>query len=827
MNWILSNAWRRCRQAWQHGELYVLVLALALSVAAASAVGMFNDRLWRALVAQGGDTLGADLIVTSRQPISDDLSQQLITTANDHSKTVVMNSVVWHGEESVLTGIKAIESNYPLRGELRVSAEPYGQERQAQGIPAPGTAWADARLWAALELSTNAVIEVGASTLTVTQLLSHEPDRGAGFADLAPRLIINANDLTSTGLLQPGSRATYGLLLTAEGAALDQLKQIELPDGVRSRSTDDARPEVSRSLNRANDFLNLAAMAAMLLAAAAIGLSAWQYGQRLQPEVALLRCLGARRKRILSSLLISVFIITLFAGVIGITIGYAAQAILAEMSSGLLQQTLPAASLWPALKTMILALLLVAGFVLPALWQASATPPVRVLQQQTTLQHRTWVLVALGLTSLCAAFVVQTGQLRLALLTLLGTLATAAILAALGFVLLQLLQPLRQRSQSGLRLALANLARRRSTTVAQIVAFGLGLLALLLLSVVRQDLLSSWQDRLPLDTPNQFLIDIQPHQVDELRVFLSDRELSNARLWPMARGRLTALNGVEVTADSFDDVETQRWINRDFNMSWTTQLSADNTLTEGDWWDEAGVGQPLLSADSYAKERLNLKLGDTLTLSFAGVETTLTVANFREIDWSSFQPNFFLLTTPGALPDTPTTWLTSFYLPDSERTALRELNREFPNVTAMDLTALMAQVREIIDRIVQAMEFVFLFTLAAGLTVMLAAMEASRDERRREIALLRALGATRQRIRRALLTELAILGALAGAVAAVAAHLIGSLIAQQVFSLPYALNPWLWIYGCGGGAVLVAALGWFSLRSTVNVSPQSVLQSAR
>ncbi len=823
MNWVLANAWRRCRQSWQHGELYVLVLALALSVAAASAVGIFNDRLWRALVAQGGDTLGADYIISSRQPIPDELIQQLTTTAKKHSHTIVLNSVVWHGDEAVLTGVKAVQDNYPLRGELRVSSEPFAAEHPVHDIPAPGTAWADARLWAAVQLTANSQIEVGASTLRVTQLLSHEPDRGAGFADLAPRLLINAADLPGTGLLQPGSRATHGLLLNAEGDDLVQLKNIELPDGINARSTDNARPEVSRALSRANNFLNLAAMAAMLLAAAAIGLSAWQYSQRLQPEVALLRCLGAQRRAILSSLLLSMLIITLIAGLIGIGVGFLAQMLLAEIGSNLLQQTLPAASLWPALKTLLLAVLLMAGFVLPALWQASATPPVRVLQQHNSMQQRTWVIIALGLTSLCAAFVVQTGQLQLAALTLFGTLLTATVLAILGFVLLQLLQPLRQRSQSGLRLALANLARRRTTTVAQIVAFGLGLLALLLLSVVRHDLLTTWQDRLPADTPNQFLIDIQPHQVDELSQFLAQRQLSNARLWPMARGRLTALNGIEVNEDSFDDPETRRWINRDFNLSWTTELSEDNTLTEGNWWGTEGTGQALLSADSYARERLDLKLGDELTLSFAGQETTLTVANFREIDWSSFQPNFFLLTTPGALPDTPTTWLTSFYLPEAQRTAMRELNQAFPNVTALDLTALMAQVRNIIDRIVQAMEFVFLFTLAAGLTVMLAAMEASRDERRREIALLRALGATRQRIRHSLLTELALLGALAGAVATLAAHLIGSLIAAQVFSLSYGFNPWLLIYGCGGGAILVAALGWMSLRQTVNVSPSHVL----
>ncbi|MBI3171727.1 MAG: FtsX-like permease family protein, partial [Hydrocarboniphaga effusa] len=377
------------------------------------------------------------------------------------------------------------------------------------------------------------------------------------------------------------------------------------------------------------------------------------------------------------------------------------------------------------------------------------------------------------------------------------------------------------------RFGLGNIARRRASTVAQVVALGLSLLALLLVSVVRQDLLSTWRARLPPDTPNQFLINIQPAQIAPLREFFAQRGYGELRLWPMARGRLTQLNGQPVSAETFTDPETQRWINRDFNLSWTAMLNDDNEITEGQWWGEAGTGQALLSADEYAVERLQLKPGDRLTLDFAGQSIEFTVHNFRTVKWDSFRPNFFLLAPPGVLEDQAATqWLTSFHLAASARGLLRELIKEFPNVTVLDIETLMNQVRSIMDRIVRAVEFIFLFTLAAGLTVLLAAIEGTRGERVREVGLLRALGARSGLITRGLVAEYAVLGLLAGTVAAIAAQAVAWLLAEQVFKIPYGPRPLLWLFGAGAGCVLVTLLGWLSLRGTLKTPPQQVLRSA-
>jgi putative ABC transport system permease protein len=390
--------------------------------------------------------------------------------------------------------------------------------------------------------------------------------------------------------------------------------------------------------------------------------------------------------------------------------------------------------------------------------------------------------------------------------------------------LVLMLSPLKRAVGTSWRFGLGNIARRRGATVAQVVALGLALLALLLVSVVRQDLLVSWQQKLPADTPNQFLINIQPDQREALQAFFAERGYADLQLWPMTRARLVALNGREVTVDSFDDPETQRWINRDFNLSWSDRIGEDNEFIEGEWWGEAGQGQRWLSAEDYAVERLNLKLGDRMTLDFAGEQIEFTVKSFRRVNWDSFRPNFFLLAPPGVLEDTNAQYLSSFHLPPERRGLLRELVAQFPNITVLDIEAAMNQVRSIVDRVVRAVEFIFLFTLAAGLTVLLAAIEGTRAERMRETGLLRALGARNGTILRGLLAEYAVLGVLAGLVAAIAAQGVAWALAAQVFQIPYGLRPALWLAGAAVGGGLVTLLGWVSLRSVLKTPPKIVLQ---
>lgn len=822
----LKFALRRLRRSWRSGELVIMALALVVAVAAVSAVGLFSERVRSALVNQSGDTMGADLVMTSKDPFSAEMLKSVNANAEAVVKVAQFPSVVLNGDATALASIKAVSEGYPLRGVLRVTDQPFGTVKDAQGVPPSGEAWVDLKLWTALGLKAGDVVQAGASHFRVSALVDSEPDRGGGFMDLAPRFLINAADLPASQLLGSGSRAQYALMITGNDTQRAALNVLKLPRGVRLLSPQDARPEVRNAISRAGQFLDIAVLAATLLAAAAIALSAHQHGTKLRDEIALLKCLGARQQFLGLALSLNLLLLGIAAGIVGAAIGWGAQTIIANLLTSVLTLDLPAPSLMPLLYAWGLGLLMLFGFALPPILQARRVPPILVFQRNLGASGFTrWVSVMAALT-VGVLLWLQTGEAKMALYVLGGTLVTLATLAGLAWLLVRMLKPLKQTVGASWRFGLGNISRRRGATIAQAAALGMALHALLLITVVRQDLLETWRGQLPADTPNQFLINIQSDQLASLKKFFSERGYPDLELAPMARARLVAINGKTANAENFDDPETQRWINRDFNLSSSDILREDNELTSGEWWNDQGHGQRWLSLDDSAFKRLKLKLGDRITLDFAGAPIEFTVRSTRAVRWDSFKPNFYLLTPSGVLDSVPQQWITSFYLPPGKNQLLKELIVEFPNVTPLDIGAAMEQVRSIMDRIINAVEFIFLFALAAGLTVLLAAIESTRSERVRETGLLRALGASSSVILRGLLTEYAVLGLLAGAVAALAAQVIAWVLAVNVFNIPYGPRPIIWIAGALTGGTIVTLLGWISLRRVLKTPPTIVLQQA-
>jgi putative ABC transport system permease protein len=824
----LAFAWRGLRRGWRSGELVVLSLALIVAGAATVAVGMFSARVQQAVERGAGDAIGADAVIEAHDPLADSLTAGIHALGLRTVAVVEFASVVAPvaGEQVQLSSIKAVAPGFPLRGTVKIADQPYGQPRVAGGVPAPGETWIDAHLWTALNLAPGALLQLGGTTLKVTAAIVDEPGRGGAFAEMAPELMMNAADLPASQLLTAGSRAQYLLEVGGEPAAIAAAQRLPLPTGTRMRTPQDSRPEIQQSLKRAHQFLDIAALATLLLAASAVALSARLHSLRMRNEVAVLKCLGASRGFVLRGLVLQQLLLGLAAGGAGAGAGALGQAVLGHLVAPLLNTALPPAPWTPVPLALGLVVLLLAGFALPALAEAASTPPVQVFQRGVRGSHLGRMGLAATLAATAALAVWQAGSAQLAAYVLAGAAGTAALLAGLGWLLVLALAPLR-RGGVAWRFGLGNIARRRGVAVGQVVALGIALLALLLVTVVRSDLLASWQGRLPPRTPNEFLIGIQPDQVGPLEKFFAAHGYQNLDLWPMVRARLAALNGKPVTADSFPDPETRRWINREFNLTWTQDFGDDNQLIAGRWWGAAGQGQPWLSVDQYAVDHLKLRIGDTLTLEIAGKQTTLQVYNTRKVRWDSFRPNFFLAVPPGVLEDSGAVqWITSFYLPPAQRSLLRELVRQFPNVTALDLDAALAQVRSIVDRIVAALELLFGATLAAGVVVMLAVIEGSRADRARETALLRALGASSRVILQGLLAEYAALGLLAGGVAAIAAQALAWVLAVRVFEIPYGPRPVLWLAGAASGCLLVTAIGWLSLRGVLRTPPRQVLASA-
>lgn len=832
-----AYATRRLRRGWRSGELLILALALVVAVGAMSAVSLFFSSMREAIASQTGDTLGADHMLRSRNPIPDDVLAALDASGARRLSAVVFASVIVHGETTALASVKAVAEGFPLRGTLRVADEPFGATRDprqttsgagAGGIPARGEAWVDLRLWQELGLASGSEVQAGSRRFRVTALIVEEPGRGFGFTDLAPRLLINDADLAATGLLGPGARAQYHVLVAGDPAALEKARAVKLPGNVSGESPQEAQPELMEAVQNSYAFLAIARLAATLLAAAAIALCAWQWSLRLRDEVALLKCLGAGSGYILRAFTGMLLLIALAAAAAGAAVGYGAQQVLGLMLEGVMHVSLPQPQVgMPLLRAAGLMLVLLLGFALPSVIEACATAPIRVFQRDArSVSSRLPMLAAAA--AVVATLWLQFNDWRFAAILLGGIAAVAVVLGALAWLLVRALAPLKRAVGTSWRFGLGNVARRRWSTVAQTVALGQALLALLLVTIVQQDLLASWRAKLPPDAPNQFLINIQTAQLAPLREFFASRGMPEPQLWPMARGRLTHLRGQPLRAEDYpDDPRMQWWINRDVNLSWGERLNDDNEIVAGEWWGASGAGQRWLSVEDGAVGVMKLELGDTLTLDLAGTSVEFTVHNVRKADWGSLRPNFFLLAPPGVLDDaTAAQWLSSFHLPAERRVLLRDLIAQFPNVTVLDLDALMAQVRSIVDRIVRAVEFVLLFTLAAGLTVLLAVIEGTRDERVREVGLLRALGARAGVVTRGLVAEYAVLGLLAGLVAAIAAQVIAWLLADQVFRIPYGLRPVLWIAGGTAGAAIVTLLGWLSLRGTLKTPPHVVLRGS-
>jgi putative ABC transport system permease protein len=826
----LRFAFRSLARDLKSGEVAVLVAALVVAVASITAVGFFTSRVARGMAEQASEVLAADLRLESAREIDSRYEDEADRLGLDTARIVTMPSVVFAGEQSSLVALRAVSDRYPLRGRLKVAAAPFEPSRAVDGAPGPGEAWADSRLLARLGIPVGSEISVGAHSLRVSQVLDYRPDQGSGFADLSATLLINIADLGSTGLIQPGSRVTYSLLFAGDPAAVEKLRaDIEAGKsrGERLRSVADASPQIRASMDRATRFLSLASMASVLLAAIAVAMAARRYAQRHLDNAALLKCMGASQRQVLIQTLLQLLIIAVLAGLLGTMVGYVAQFGLAWLLRDLVRGDLPPPTFSAAWLGFFTTVIVLIGFALPPLLQLRRVPPARVLRRNLdppplryAVVYGSAIAAVLGLLY----WLVRDGRLVAYLFA--GIAATFFVLGVAGWLLVRLLSGFRRRAGVAWRYGLANIARRGRESVAQVVAFGLGLMVLLLLLLVRDDLLAEWRANLPADAPNYFMINIRPDEGEAVSAFFAERGLPPTELVPLVRARLVEIDGRRVEDIVFESDRAEGFVEREANLTWARSLSRDNRITAGRWWTEAEPAEPEISVEQEYAERLGLELGDELVYDVAGETVSGRITSLREVQWDSFQPNFFVVFSPGVLDEVTGTLITSVHLSPEQRPALVKLVQRFPEVTIIDIDALLGQVRSVMDRAALAVQYVFLFTLAAGLMVLLAAVQATRDERRYESAMLRTLGASRRVVFEGLAAEFTVLGALAGLLAAAGASAAGFFLAREVFSLDYTPRAVVWVAGILGGALLVGAAGLLATRSVVSQPPVTTLRRA-
>jgi len=829
----LSFALRNLYRDLKSGELAVLVAALLVAVAALTAVGFFTSRIGLAVEREAGEVLAADLRLQSARVISDDYADEAARRGLRVARLESMPSVVFAGEESSLIALRAVGEGYPLRGRLKTADVPFGPATVTDAIPGPGEAWADSRLLAKLGATVGSTLTVGAHAVRVTRVLDYRPDQGGGFADLSATLMINRADLPATQLVQPGSRVSRAMLFAGDPAAIDAFRDWLEPRkqrGERVQSIADASPQIRASADRAGRFLSLASLVSVLLSAIAVAMAAQRYARRHLDTVALMKCMGAPQRFVLAQTLLQLVVIALVTSVIGTAIGYFAQTGIAWLLRDLLRSDLPPPSPDTFVLGIVTAVVVLVGFALPPLLRLKRVPPGRVLRRDLEPPPLRYVVVyglAIGAVGALLYWIVRDSKLVGYVAGGLG--ATFLLLAAAGWLLVRALAPMRSGVGVAWRYGLANISRRGRDSIVQIVAFGLGFMVLLLLALVRDDLLRDWQRSLPADAPNYFMINIRPDEGAGVQQFFRQAGLPSTELVPMLRARLTAINDTPVEKITFEGDRANEFVEREANLSWAAELAEGNKVTSGQWWpaDPAQLAgrEPQISVEIEYAERLGLQLGDTLSYDIAGETIKGRITSLREVRWDTFKPNFFVVFSPGVLEGATGTLITSVHVEPQQRTALVDLVRKYPEVTIIDIAALLAQVRDVMNKASLAVQYVFLFTLAAGVMVLLAAVQASREERRYESAMLRTLGASRGVVFKGVAAEFIVLGALAGLLAAAGATAVGYVLATRVFDLQYTANPWVWILGIGGGAILVGLAGILAARSVVSHPPMQALRA--
>lgn len=835
---LLRHAWRALRREALAGDLLTVFAALVLGVAVMTAVGTLVNRVNLALTGSAAEMLGGDLGVAGRDDPPAAFAEEAQRRGLAHTRLASFGSVLFQGDASQMASIKAVEAGYPLRGALRVRATPGGALIADAGMPAKGQAYADPRLLQALGLKAGDDLEFGAGTLRIAGIIESEPDAGGDLLTLSPTLLVNRADVEGTGLLGPGSRINYRVMFAGPAADIASFRQWLLPQvkGMRLLSVNDTQRGVRQAFDLAGRFLGLSALLAVLLAGVATALAANRFALRRIDQVAILRCLGARQRDILAGLALQLLMLAVPACAIGIGLGMAAQEALVQVLGSLVPQRLPLPEAMPALTGAGIGLLLLFGFGLPPLLRLRGVPPMRVLNRSFAALPPASLLAYVAALAASLVLAVQvTGDLKLALWVLGGLAGLAVAAGVVGFLLLQLLRGLQHRLHGNWRLGLAALTRRRMLAVMQLVGLSLSLCALLLLAVIGPGLLQQWRERLPADTPNYFLINIQPEQRDSVLATLRGLGADDASIEPMATGRLIAINGkppLRVDRTPAEDTQPQGEGQRDdddenrpLNFSWRSTFPPANTLVNGTFWKPDSTAAEASVEIGWAK-RYGVYPGDRITIAVGEQQREFSVTSVRKADWNTFRPNFFVLLNPNAVGDTPHNLLSAFHLPAGQAAGLGALVRAQPNLSLLDVDAVISQVRDVMERVAQAVQLVMVFSLLAGVLVLLAALQATAGERRYDSAVLRTLGATRRQLRGAVLVEFGALGALAALLAVGAAAVIGVAVSQKVFELPL-LPPWpgLLLGGLLGIALSLLA-GWLGTRRILHTPPALALREA-
>lgn len=837
--WILGlrNLWRDLRA----GELRLIIVAVLLAVAALSSVGFFADRLQAGLQRDARQLLGGDVVVVSDNPAPavfvQQARQQGLQTVATASFPTMARAAQEQGGASRLVALKSVEPGYPLRGVLHLNQGPGQPDLEVRAIPESGHAWVDAPLLEALGLKLGDRLLLGDASFHISHIIAIEPDRGAGFMSFAPRVMINSADLPATRLVQPASRITYRLAVAAqadagrgaERAAQDYLgwaqELAKSLHGVRVESLESGRPEMRQTLDRAEKFLSLVALLSALLSAVAVALAARAFANSHLDASAMLRVLGQSQRRIALAYVVEFVSIALAASGAGVLLGWAVHHVFIWLLAGLVESALPGASLWPALFGMGMGLTLLLAFGLPPVLQLAQVPPLRVMRRDLgALKPASWLVLGVGVTGFAALLMVASRDIKLGLIAVGGFAVAVLLFAGLAWLAVKLLRQVVNEATAPRWLVMATrqVSAKPVYAVVQVSSLAVGLLALVLLVLLRTDLIASWRKATPANAPDRFVINVQPDQAQDFQAALKKAGVHSYDWYPMIRGRLIAVNDKAVSPDDYEEDRAKRLVDREFNISTAETMPDHNQIVGGRW--QAGE-QGAISMEEGIAKTLGLKLGDTLRFDIGGEESEARITSLRKVDWSSMRANFFVIYPVQHLENVAVTYLAAYRAPDIKGFDNALVN-EFPNITNVDLSSTLAQVQQVMDQVIRAVEFLFGFTLVAGLVVLFASVTGTREERAREYAIMRAVGARSGLLQQVQSAELAGVGLMAGFLASCVALAVGWALARWVFDFEWNVLWWVPLVGALAGALLAWLAGWWALREVVSRPVMITLRQA-
>ena len=834
MNPVL--AWKLLWRDWRSGELTLLLASLIVAVSTVTTITLFVDRLQQALVRESASFLAADLVISSSAPISPLILNRAEQIGLQRAETLDFLSMVFAADRAQFASVKAVNPTYPLRGKLIVADQPFVRGRVATQGPAPGEVWLESRLLPALGLAPGDQLEVGIANLNVSQVLIKEPDRGGGFNSAGPRVLMNMQDVASTAVVQPGSRLTYRYLFAGEREALAEFStwvKPQLDEDARLFGVKDGTERIGNALQRGERFLLLGGLLGVLLAGVAIALAAQRYSLRHYDHVAIMKTLGASPSSIDSLFLMIFLVVGLCSTLLGSVVGYLAQTGIVSILAPFIPIELPSPGWRPIWLGMVTGFVCLLSFALPPLLKLRSTEPVRVIRRDlvpATLNNRlSYVAALLGTIGLMWWY---SQDLWLTAMIFSGGVVAVLVLSVLAYGLLRSGRVMGMQAGSAWRLALAGMQRRGQENTLQILVFGLAIMLLLILFLVRTALIDEWRAQIPADAPNHFALNISPQDVEPIRNLLVANDIVAQPLYPMIRGRISLVNGVPAKQYDSDRESRQQEPSRDRgpnttsgrNLTWAADLPDDNEIVEGAWWSTNYTGEPLVSLEQDLALANDLKVGDTLVFMIQGRPLATRVASIRTVAWDNLQPNFYIIFSPGALADFPSTFLTSFHLGAQQKLFLNTLIRAYPTMTVIEVDAIIEQIQLIISQVTLAIELVLALIMVAGGMVLLASIQASMDERFKQHAILRTLGASQRLVMGSLVIEFCMLGLFAGVLATVGAEVTVFALETQVFELEYQLNPSLWLLGPAVGVVLIGSIGTLATRKVVKISPTIVLR---